>query len=120
LRLIGAGNEVTAGGGYGARYKGTEGPRDARRNIDGHASVGRTGMHVSVLGFACGAAVGGLKVRGDPADQERTIASTIAAGAGGALCGSTERHPIASPPEPIGSAMRDGADLARAQGRYPW
>jgi len=40
---------------------------------------GRTGMHLSVLGFGCGA-VGGLMVRGDPADQERTIASAIAAG----------------------------------------
>jgi aryl-alcohol dehydrogenase-like predicted oxidoreductase len=40
---------------------------------------GRTGMHLSVLGFGCGA-VGGLMVRGDPANQERTIASAIAAG----------------------------------------
>jgi len=35
--------------------------------------------------------------------------------AGGALSGSDERHPIASPaPEPIGSAMRYEADIARA------
>jgi len=35
--------------------------------------------------------------------------------AGGALSGSTERHPIASPPpEPIGSAMSYDADLARS------
>jgi aryl-alcohol dehydrogenase-like predicted oxidoreductase len=40
---------------------------------------GRTGMQVSVLGFGCGA-VGGLMVRGDPADQERTVARAIAAG----------------------------------------
>ena len=40
---------------------------------------GRTGMQLSVLGFGCGA-VGGLMVRGDPADQERTIALAIAAG----------------------------------------
>src|ERR1700761_1056589 len=40
---------------------------------------GRTGMLVSVLGFGCGA-VGGLMVRGDPADQERTVARAIAAG----------------------------------------
>jgi L-galactose dehydrogenase/L-glyceraldehyde 3-phosphate reductase len=40
---------------------------------------GRSGMHLSVLGFGCGA-VGGLMVRGDPLDQERTIASAIAAG----------------------------------------
>jgi aryl-alcohol dehydrogenase-like predicted oxidoreductase len=40
---------------------------------------GRTGMQLSVLGFGCGA-VGGMMVRGDPADQERTIARAIAAG----------------------------------------
>src|ERR1700752_5353023 len=40
---------------------------------------GRSGMQVSVLGFGCGA-VGGLMVRGDPADQERTGARAIAAG----------------------------------------
>src|SRR5256712_4158492 len=40
---------------------------------------GRTGMRLSVLGFGCGA-VGGLMVRGDPRDQERTIARAIAAG----------------------------------------
>ena len=36
--------------------------------------------------------------------------------AGGALSGSTERHPIASsPPEPIGSAVSYHADVARAR-----
>src|SRR4051794_35661156 len=40
---------------------------------------GRTGMQLSLLGFGCGA-VGGLMVRGDAADQERTIARAIAAG----------------------------------------
>jgi len=40
---------------------------------------GRTGMRLSVLGFGCGA-VGGLMVRGDPRDQERTIARAIEAG----------------------------------------
>src|SRR5260370_24435263 len=40
---------------------------------------GRTGMQLSVLGFGCGA-VGGLMVRGDPREQERTIARAIAAG----------------------------------------
>jgi aryl-alcohol dehydrogenase-like predicted oxidoreductase len=40
---------------------------------------GRTGLQLSVLGFGCGA-VGGFMVRGDPADQERTIARAIAAG----------------------------------------
>jgi aryl-alcohol dehydrogenase-like predicted oxidoreductase len=40
---------------------------------------GRTGMQLSVLGFGCGA-VGGLMVRGDPLDQERTTARAITAG----------------------------------------
>ena len=40
---------------------------------------GRTGIKVSALGFGCGA-VGGIMVRGDPADQERLIAHAIAAG----------------------------------------
>jgi aryl-alcohol dehydrogenase-like predicted oxidoreductase len=40
---------------------------------------GRTGIQLSVLGFGCGA-VGGLMVRGDPPDQERTIARAIGAG----------------------------------------
>ena len=40
---------------------------------------GRTGMRLSLLGFGCGA-VGGLMVRGDPADQERTVARALAAG----------------------------------------
>src|SRR4051794_23066475 len=40
---------------------------------------GRTGMQLSVLGFGCGA-VGGLMVRGDAADQERTVARAIDAG----------------------------------------
>jgi hypothetical protein len=40
--------------------------------------------------------------------------------AGGALFGSTERHPIASPPpEPIGSAISYDADVARAQRLLP-
>jgi aryl-alcohol dehydrogenase-like predicted oxidoreductase len=40
---------------------------------------GRTGMRLSLLGFGCGA-VGGLMVRGDPLDQERTIARALDAG----------------------------------------
>src|SRR5215813_502435 len=40
---------------------------------------GRTGMQLSILGFGCGA-VGGLMVRGDPLEQERTIARAIDAG----------------------------------------
>jgi aryl-alcohol dehydrogenase-like predicted oxidoreductase len=42
-------------------------------------TFGRTGMQLSVLGFGCGA-VGGFMVRGDPAEQERTIARAIATG----------------------------------------
>ncbi len=40
---------------------------------------GRTGMRVSVFGFGCGA-VGGLMVRGAPADQERVVARALDAG----------------------------------------
>src|SRR5262249_820786 len=40
---------------------------------------GRTGMQLSILAFGC-AGVGGLMVRGDPIEQERTIARAIAAG----------------------------------------
>jgi aryl-alcohol dehydrogenase-like predicted oxidoreductase len=40
---------------------------------------GRSGMQVSLLGFGCGA-VGGLMVRGDPRDQERTVARALDVG----------------------------------------
>jgi aryl-alcohol dehydrogenase-like predicted oxidoreductase len=40
---------------------------------------GRSGMRLGILGFGCGS-VGGLMVRGDPADQERTVARALAAG----------------------------------------
>src|SRR5262249_11630326 len=61
---------------------GGRGARSAR--LDGGTAMemrvfGRTGLQLSVLGFGCGA-VGGLMVRGDPLDQERTIARAIAAG----------------------------------------
>jgi aryl-alcohol dehydrogenase-like predicted oxidoreductase len=42
-------------------------------------TFGRKGMRLSVLGFGCGA-VGGIMVRGDHADQERTVARALAAG----------------------------------------
>jgi aryl-alcohol dehydrogenase-like predicted oxidoreductase len=42
-------------------------------------TYGRTGMQVSLLGFGCGA-VGGLMVRGAPADQEKAIARALEAG----------------------------------------
>jgi L-galactose dehydrogenase/L-glyceraldehyde 3-phosphate reductase len=40
---------------------------------------GRTGMRISVFGFGCGA-VGGLMVRGSPADQQRAVARALDAG----------------------------------------
>ena len=62
-------------------------------------------------------------------DYGRLLDHTKAAGtgvigirvlAGGALSGSAERHPIASPPpEPIGSAMSYDADIARARRLMP-
>src|SRR5262249_21807144 len=42
-------------------------------------TLGRTGIKVSVLGFGCGA-VGGLMVRGAPADQERAVARAVERG----------------------------------------
>ena len=42
-------------------------------------NFGRTGMQLSILGFGCGA-VGGFMVRGDHADQERTVARALDAG----------------------------------------
>jgi aryl-alcohol dehydrogenase-like predicted oxidoreductase len=42
-------------------------------------ALGRTGVKLSVLGFGCGA-VGGLMVRGAPADQERAVARALELG----------------------------------------
>jgi aryl-alcohol dehydrogenase-like predicted oxidoreductase len=42
-------------------------------------TFGRTGLQVSILGFGCGA-VGGLMVRGAPADQERAVARALEVG----------------------------------------
>src|SRR6185312_11065909 len=42
-------------------------------------TFGRTGLQVSTLGFGCGA-VGGLMVRGEPADQRRAVARAIELG----------------------------------------
>jgi len=42
-------------------------------------TFGRTGLKISIFGFGCGA-VGGLMVRGAPADQERAVARAIEAG----------------------------------------
>jgi L-galactose dehydrogenase/L-glyceraldehyde 3-phosphate reductase len=44
-----------------------------------YRNLGRTGLSVSALGFGCGN-VGGLMVRGTPADQERAVARAIELG----------------------------------------
>ncbi|MDB5371845.1 MAG: oxidoreductase, partial [Belnapia sp.] len=41
--------------------------------------LGRTGLRVSVLGYGAGA-VGGLMVRGSPAEQERSLGTALDAG----------------------------------------
>jgi hypothetical protein len=75
------------------------------------------------------AAAGELPPQYPTQDYGRLFDHTIVAGvgmigirvlAGGALSGSAERHPIASPPpEPIGSAMSYDADVGRAQRLLP-
>jgi aryl-alcohol dehydrogenase-like predicted oxidoreductase len=42
-------------------------------------SLGRTGLRVSALGFGCGD-VGGLIVKGTPAERERAVARAVEAG----------------------------------------
>jgi aryl-alcohol dehydrogenase-like predicted oxidoreductase len=74
-------------------------------------------------------AAAGLPAAYPAQDYGRLFDHTRAAGvgvvgirvlAGGALSGSAERHPIASPPpEPIGSAMSYDADLVRASRLMP-
>jgi aryl-alcohol dehydrogenase-like predicted oxidoreductase len=44
-----------------------------------HRVLGKSGLRLSLLGFGCGA-VGGLMVRGSPADQERAVARAIELG----------------------------------------
>jgi len=44
-----------------------------------HRDLGKTGLRVSALGFGCGN-VGGLMVRGTPADQERAVARAVELG----------------------------------------
>jgi aryl-alcohol dehydrogenase-like predicted oxidoreductase len=44
-----------------------------------YRALGRTGLQVSVLGFGCGN-VGGLMVRGTPAEQERAVARALELG----------------------------------------
>src|SRR5215813_12330290 len=44
-----------------------------------YRSLGRTGLRVSTLGFGCGN-VGGLMVRGTPAERERAVARAVELG----------------------------------------
>ena len=44
-----------------------------------YRALGQTGLRVSALGFGCGN-VGGLMVRGTPADRERAVARAIELG----------------------------------------
>ncbi|HZS33484.1 MAG TPA: aldo/keto reductase [Methylomirabilota bacterium] len=44
-----------------------------------HRTLGRTGLRVSVLGFGCGN-VGGLMIRGAPAERERAVARALELG----------------------------------------
>ena len=44
-----------------------------------YRTLGRTGLKVSALAFGCGD-VGGLMVRGAPADRERAIARAVELG----------------------------------------
>jgi L-galactose dehydrogenase/L-glyceraldehyde 3-phosphate reductase len=74
-------------------------------------------------------AAAALPARYPAQDYARLFDRTRAAGtgviairvlAGGALSGSAERHPVASPPPaPIGSAMSYDADVARARRLMP-
>ena len=61
---------------------------------------GRTGLELSALGFGCGAVV---MVRGDPLDQERTIARAIGAVQYGN--GESEKN--------LGRVLQSSADSAR-------
>src|SRR6059058_3819676 len=53
--------------------------RERGRSAMEMRNFGRTGLRISILGFGCGA-VGGLMVRGAPADQERAIGRALDAG----------------------------------------
>ena len=44
-----------------------------------YRDLGRTGLSVSLLGFGCGN-VGGLLVRGTPAERERAVARAVELG----------------------------------------
>src|SRR5581483_1636424 len=58
---------------HGRRIAATQG------GIVDHRTLGRTGLRVSVLGFGCGN-VGGLMIRGAPAERERAVARALELG----------------------------------------
>src|SRR5204862_89633 len=106
-----------------------------------YRTLGRTGLRVGALGFGCGN-VGGLLIRGTPAERERAVARALELGinyfdtapiygdgqsetnlgqviralAAGALSGTEARHPIAVPAvDPIASAPEYAVDVRRAR-----
>src|ERR1041384_8868096 len=54
-------------------------PKRSRETLMDYRMLGRTGLRVSGLGFGCGD-VGGLIVRGSPAEQERAVARAVELG----------------------------------------
>ena len=92
-----------------------------------HRALGRTGLRVSALGFGCGN-VGGLMVRGTPAERERAVARAIELGinyfdtAPSYGDGQSERHlglalKTVHAPLHVGTKFRvDAADLGDIRG----
>ncbi len=66
--------------------------------------LGLTGLRVSALGFGCGA-VGGLMVRGDPAEQQRGVARAIDAGV--TYFDTAPRYGDGRSEENLGRVLRD-------------
>lgn len=76
--------QVERGEGHGAirdlvRKDWKAGRESLRIPVMEQRDLGRTGLRVSALGFGAGN-IGGLMVRGDPADQRRAVARAIEAG----------------------------------------